>query len=256
MGTAFVPRRFLKTAQHLNRVPEILRCQRHTHQWLKLTSAYVGLNASLPFEVNVGSGKFQFVELSDVATFWQIFFRRIYPVYVSDRLIIDAGANIGAFTLYALQTAPQARVVAVEPAPDSCERIRSMLREHHLEDRCRLHEAALGASSGETSIQLNVGSQFRKTGVSGSPVPGIALDSVVPRGASVDLLKMDIEGAEYDVLTAVSPETLSRIRRVVLEFHPDAPYQQAVAPLIASGFRMALHRDDGEGYGVVWLDRA
>ncbi len=37
----------------------------------------------------------------------------------TDRLIIDAGANIGAFVLYALLTAPNARVIAIEPAPDS-----------------------------------------------------------------------------------------------------------------------------------------
>jgi FkbM family methyltransferase len=250
-----MPARLSKTVQHLNRVPEVLRCRRHTKQWLTLTSAYVGLRPSLPFEVTLPSGTFQFREISDVATFWQIFYRGIYPVDASDGLIIDAGANIGAFTLYALQAAPQARVVAIEPAPDSCSRVRSMLRAHHLESRCTLHEAALTGSAGETTIELNTGSQFRRSGRGGQRVVATTLDRVIPDEKTVDLLKMDIEGAEYEVLQSVAPETMGRIRRIVLEFHPDAPYQKATDPLVANGFELAVCRDDGEGYGVAWLEQ-
>ncbi|HZS57138.1 MAG TPA: FkbM family methyltransferase [Bryobacteraceae bacterium] len=188
--------RFFKTVQNLNRLPEILRCQRHTKQWLELTSAYVGLKVHLPFKVNLRSGEFQFCELSDVATFWQIFYRKVYPVRASDYLIIDAGANIGAFTLFALQSAPRAKVIAIEPAPDSCSRVRSMLRDHNLESRCTLHEVALTKSIEQTTINLGVGSQFRRIGTPGHIVPSLTLDSLIPPGATVDLLKADIKGAE------------------------------------------------------------
>ena len=255
MGTSFLPARFLKTVQHLNRVPEIMRCQRHTPEWKKLTAAYVGLKAPLPFEIGLPSGKFEFREIGDVATFWQIFYRHVYPVDSSYRLIVDAGANIGAFTLYALQAAPWAEVIAIEPAPDSCERVRAMLRTHGFEERCKLYEAALAGSVGETTIELNVGSQFRRSGTPGTRVATVTLDSVVPAGAIVDLLKIDIEGAEYEVLNAASGGVLGRIRRIVLEYHPNAPYRKAVDPLVANEFRVTTHRDDGEGYGLVWLER-
>lgn len=247
--------RALKTMQHLNRVPEILRCQRHTSDWLKLTKAYVGVAADLPFDVNLPSGKFRFCEVSDVATFWQIFYRQIYRVERSDRLIVDAGANIGAFTLYALQTAPQANVISIEPAPDSCDRVRSMLRAHNLESRCVLHQAALAASPGKTTLELNVGSQFRRSGTPGITVETVTLDSLIPQNEVVDMLKMDIEGAEYEVLNSVSIETLRRVRRVVLEYHPNAAYDLAIQPLIASGLNITGRRDDGDGYGMVWLGR-
>jgi hypothetical protein len=71
----------------------------------------------------------------------------------------------------------------------------------------------------------------------------------------VDLLKIDIEGAEYSVLPSVSPDTLRRVQRVVLEFHPQSPAKTAFDPLLASGFKLSRHQDDGAGYGVAWFDR-
>lgn len=247
--------RVLGVARHLNRLHEIIRCRNHTPEWLRLTAAYVGLTGELPFGITIPSGTFEFRELSDVATFWQIFYRNVYPVMPSWRVIVDAGANIGAFSLYALRAAPESVVIAVEPAPDTCQRMRSMLCANGLESRCELHEAALGESRGETTIQLDVASQFRQTGVSGHRVTMTTLDSLIPAGVTVDLLKMDIEGAEYGVLAAASSATLRQIRRIVLEFHPQDSATAALDPLIASGFKLTRYQDDCAGYGLAWLAR-
>ena len=248
--------RLLKVTQNLNRLPEIMRCRKHARQWLRLTSAYIGLNGELPFEVDIPSGTFEFREKSDIATFWLIFYRAVYPVRPSDRVIIDAGANIGVFTLYALKNAAQAKVISIEPAPDSCKRMKSMLSANGVESRCTIFEAALGDRPGQTTIELDVGSQFRRTGLSGHPVEMITLDSVIPPGVSVDLLKIDVEGAEYGILPSLTPETLRRIRRIVLEFHPQASARKAIDPLESNGFKLTHYQDDGEGYGVAWLENA
>jgi FkbM family methyltransferase len=247
--------RLLKVTQNLNRLPEILRCRKHARQWLRLTAAYVGLAEGLPFEIEIPSGTFEFREKSDIATFWLIFYRAVYPVRASDRVIIDAGANIGVFTLYALKNATQAKLISIEPAPDSCQRMKTMLSANGLESRCTIFEAALGDRPGETTIELDVGSQFRRTGISGHPVEMITLDSVIPPGVSVDLLKMDVEGAEYGILPSLSPDTLRRIRRIVLEFHPQASSRAAIDPLESNGFKLTHYQDDGGGYGVAWLER-
>jgi FkbM family methyltransferase len=248
--------RLLKAAKHLNRLPEILRCRKHTPDWRRLTSAYIGVNKELPFRISFASGGFEFQEVSDIATFWQIFYRDIYPVKSSDRLIVDAGANIGSFSLYALQNAPNAEIIAIEPAPDSCSRIRAMLRSNKLESHVTLHEAALGEMAGETTIQLEGGSQFRRTGLAGHPVAKVKLDSLIPPGKSVDLLKIDIEGGEYEVLRSMSPDTLRRVRRIILEFHPEAPSSAAIDPLKANRFKVTRYQDDGAGYGIAWLENS
>jgi len=248
--------RFLNAGRHLNRLPEILRCRKHTPDWRRLTSAYVGLNGELPFHIRFSSGGFDFKEVGDIATFWQIFYRDIYPVKSSDRLIVDAGANIGAFSLYALQNAPNSDIIAIEPAPDSCSRIRSMLRANTFDTKVTLHEAALGEFAGETTIQLDAGSQFRRTGMAGHRVAMVKLDSLIPADRSVDLLKIDIEGGEYGVLRSMSPDTLRRVRRIILEFHPEAPSSAAIDPLKANRFNVTRYQDDGAGYGIAWLENS
>ena len=115
-----------------------------------------------------------------------------------------------------------------------------MLCANAMESRCTLHEAALGERPGDTRIRLDIASQFRRTGISGYPVQALTLDSLIPPGATVDLLKMDIEGAEYSVLNSLSPDTLRRIRRIDLEFHPQAPAVTTIGPLISNGFMLSV----------------
>jgi FkbM family methyltransferase len=246
----FDPKRLTGILRSYDRLPELMRCRRHTPQWRRLFAGYCGLNTSLPFEIKIPSGRFEFVEASDIATFWQIFYRNMYPVLPSDKLVIDAGANIGAFSLYALASAP-CRVIAIEPAPDSCARINSLLRSHQLSARCELHQAALGDHAGQTTIQLGPGSQFRRTGLDGQhAVKMVTLDLLIPPGEQVDLLKLDIEGAEGPVLTSLTPRSLSQIQRIVMEFHPETDATQAIERLKSHDFRLTKYQDDGGGYGM------
>ena len=96
--------RLLRAFTQVRRMPEVIHCRSLTRDWVRLTTAYVRMTSKLPFSINLPSGPFEFREISDIPTFWQIFFADLYSVRPTDRIIIDAGANIGAFTLYALLT--------------------------------------------------------------------------------------------------------------------------------------------------------
>lgn len=244
----------LKAVTQLNHFPEVLRCRKATKQWRRLTAAYLGLPSRLPFSIDLATGPFEFREISDVPTFWQIFYREIYAVQPDYRIIIDAGANIGAFSLYALLRAPQCHVVAVEPAPDTCCRMRAMLLRHGVGQRCTLHEAALGDMAGTTTIQMSAGSQFRQTGGSeGVQVPVVTLASLIIPFKRVDLLKIDTEGAEYKVLSSTTPEVLGRINRIALEYHPCGRPMELFGWLQSCGLSLDTVEDHGGGYGVATL---
>ena len=86
----------------------------------------------------------------------------------------------------------------------------------------------------------------------------VALRDVLPELERADLLKMDIEGGEWDILTderfpASAPPA------VVLEYHPEgAPGQPRASVeqrLRAAGYELSpiWHRDDG--YGMLWAWR-
>ena len=233
-------RRILTTFAHLNRWREVLHCAAITNQWPRLTAAYLGVPVRFPFSIALASDTFELREFSDIPTFWQIFVRELYAVRPDDRLIIDAGANIGAFTLYCLLRAPQAFVVAIEPADDSCARLRDLIHRHGFADRCAVHQAALSDTPGTTTLNMNAGSQFRVTGRGGVEVEAVTLDAIVAPYPSVDLLKIDIEGAEYQVLPAANPDILGRIRRIEMEYHPSGDFSSCFGAWLIAVFPWTL----------------
>src|SRR5580658_304289 len=140
--------RLWKVLKHANRAPEIFRCIRETAQWAPLSSAYLGLSSvQYPYILRLRLGEqIKLEEHTDLKTFWQVFLRRVYPVHTADRVIVDVGANVGLFTLYAARCAPQARIVAIEPFPATFDRLLTMVRDHHLDTRVScLNCAATGA---------------------------------------------------------------------------------------------------------------
>jgi FkbM family methyltransferase len=138
--------------------------------------------------------------------------------------VLDLGAHKGSFTVRAALAADQ--VVAVEPAPYNIVRLRRNLELNGI-DNVVLVEGAVGAAPGWTQMRLDakqsgVGSIARDAANSGEvrDVPVETLEELLGRaGNPVDLMKMDIEGAESDVLSAASPQILRRIHRIVLEYH-------------------------------------
>ena len=129
--------------------------------------------------------------------------------------VIDGGANIGMFCLWVLWKRPEARIVAVEPDERNLGYLERNLG-RFLETHVQLLRAALGRTRGET-ILGGITSDSMRTGVSnGVRVPTLALADLLDE--DVDLLKLDIEGAEEDVLAAAGG-SLRRVRRVVVEAH-------------------------------------
>jgi FkbM family methyltransferase len=250
--------RLLTALTQLNRLPEVRLCRAATPNWPKLTAAYLGLPVKFPFDVQLNTGKFHFATFADVRTFWCVFFSQLYDVKRTDRVIVDAGANIGTFTLYALLKAPDSHVIAIEPAPDTCDRLRRVIHEHGFSGRCTIHQAALGPQTGTTTIDLGLESQFRSTGTGGTTVPVLTLDSAVSAlpAAAIDMFKIDVEGAEYFVLPSETATCLERVQRMTMEFHPNGSVSDLFVPLESKGLKRIAVRDDGGGYGIARFERA
>jgi FkbM family methyltransferase len=137
--------------------------------------------------------------------------------------VVDVGANIGVFSLWAERLG--AEVVAFEPEP----RTYSSLVANVAGRRITTMQAALAANAEPFArLYLSDVDSTRNTLVgkeieSGEPlrtfvdVPTVALADVV--GPGCDLLKLDCEGTEFDALLRAEDETLRRARRIILEFH-------------------------------------
>jgi FkbM family methyltransferase len=142
-----------------------------------------------------------------------------------DPFIVDGGSNIGMSVLFFKALYPEARVLAFEPA----QRAHDLLVRNVEANRLRsveVHRAALGREDGQVQFfeDPNDPATFRmstrpeRIPGTASPVPQRRLSQLA--GEGIDLLKLDVEGAEDDVLAElVDSGAISRIRQLVVEFH-------------------------------------
>lgn len=253
-----------KALKGIARAPEVIRCMRETPQWRKITSCYLGSDsARYPFTVTLHTGeRVEMREPTDVGTLWQIFFHRAYRVKPSDRFILDAGANIGLFMLYAARSAPASKIYCIEPFPSTFDRLGEVVRDNNLSDRAACFNIALTGNTGNFVMRCTSRPSQRRqvfstdaTGVSSVAISGITLGNWMEHEqiAELDLMKMDIEGSEYEVLLSTPAAILKRIRRIVLEYHNNSPQynkNHLREHLQTANFRITSDVCNAEGYGV------
>lgn len=164
--------------------------------------------------------------------------------------IIDIGAGIGDYALYAATAQSTGRVLAFEPYPESFVLMQENLRSNGISNVQAFNEA-IGASTGELILDLTSGEplQFQsrleevvsiKQSLS---VQSLSLADVLTNFKldSCDLLKLDCEGAEYSILFNTPQSVLERVQRIVMEYHDNlVPHSHAelVSFLNERGFQV------------------
>jgi FkbM family methyltransferase len=129
--------------------------------------------------------------------------------------VLDIGANIGISALFYRQTYPDARIVCVEADPAMLDLLRENTRPLGVE----IVHAAVAASSGEIEFFQSDESWSGSIVDGDGPsvrVPAVTLDELIER-YDPDLVKVDIEGAEYDVFA--SSRRAATVHTVVGEIH-------------------------------------
>lgn len=133
-----------------------------------------------------------------------------------DSVIIDAGANVGLFSLYMLPKAKQ--LYCVEPMPEHVEVLKS------LNLKCSIYQVALSNNNGVTTFKVDESNTTcNKIGEGNLVVETITLLSLLEDNdiKEVDLLKLDIEGGEQMVILEDETvgEALKRCKVVFIECH-------------------------------------
>ncbi len=164
---------------------------------------------------------------SDFACFEKVLIEEEYAEEsgAAPRVIVDAGANIGMTTLFYAQRFPQARIVAIEPEESNFAML--VLNCGHLANVTLLHAALWGearelslcdtqAEKWAFAVAERSADDSSLPGIRGITIPEI-LEMVAPAG--IDLLKLDIEGAELALFSANPQAWLPRVGRMVIELH-------------------------------------
>lgn len=205
-------------------------------------------------------------ELADLATLVQTFGQDHYvlPPEAERALAaepaphaMDLGANIGMFGAWFLSRYPAGRVTAYEADPANA-RIHGMTVDANKGDlNWELVAAAAGASEGEVRFVTGRATNSRLANEDDPEATVIPQRDVLARATDVDLLKIDIEGAEWALL---DDERFAQLpaKVVALEYHSERcpgadPHAVASSRLRDAGFLVAdgdLHAPTG--HGMVW----
>lgn len=160
---------------------------------------------------------------ADIPTFMQIFVDQEYAVDPTrpPDVIVDAGAYIGLSTIFFARRYPQARILAIEPEPGNFALL-ARNTEPYPQVTC-LHKALWHTPSTLRIRDPGVGTwgyQTRADADSGVLVDTVTLDQLMADFGlpSIDLLKIDIEGAEREVFTAPGA-WLERVGMIAIELH-------------------------------------
>ncbi len=168
--------------------------------------------------------------LNEFLGFFDVFVLEEYEIPDLDwsqvQTVIDVGANVGAATLWFCSRAPAARVIAVEPGPAAASRCADNVKRNGLANRASVREVALGPAPGSAYYRKGPKSLTATVKPTRADpydirvaVIGLAQLMAEEGLGSVDVLKMDCEGSEYEILLATQPEDLSRIGAIVGEYH-------------------------------------
>jgi FkbM family methyltransferase len=162
-----------------------------------------------------------------------VYLRNQYLTIDDGDVVVDVGSHQGLFTLLALGHGPNVRTISVEASPGNAANLRRQLAANGWEGRTQICNAFLGA---ETSYQTEMKAQG-----DAAPTPFLSEADFVARYdvTRIDLLKVDIEGSEYGLLTPES-KLLAMAGQLTLEAHNFCGDPKALAEILTRlGFEMS-----------------
>lgn len=189
--------------------------------------------------------KYQFLgrpNSTDSVVVREIWCENIYEVFdgdVSDTgIVLDIGANIGAFSVYVASLDPNVRVFAYEPEPHNFDILHENIKRDDMMGRILISPIAIADRFGEALINNDAGNSsiIRPLGDT-SPCRMIPLQAVwlgldgLKRFEFVDVLKIDVEGAEEKILLDASHDLLNLCRYIVVEVDAQSDIGAIVAHL-------------------------
>ena len=164
-----------------------------------------------------------------------------------DELVVDIGANIGTFSIYAASVCAASRVLSFEPFPDNYRMLLKNVEQNELSRVTCVNQAVAG-NRGLRTLRLDSVDSGSHSLVSGSSeltvkVECCTLEDIFQRFSltKIDYLKMDCEGAEYEILEN-APSRIRQIGRLSMETHTisDRKAEDLEKLLRGQGFEVRL----------------
>ena len=197
-------------------------------------------------------------------TFLDRFYTRYGVPFENGWQVVDIGAGVGDFSIFAAYGNPDSRVIAYEPYPESYRLMIKNLTVNAIDNVLAFQEA-LWREDGELWLDVSNDEPLEIVSNASPPqtqdpgtfkVQGISLENALRTQEirKLDLLKLDCEGAEYEILLNTSLEVMSKIERIIMEYHDldaDKNHRKLVLFMKDAGFQVSTYENqvhDDIGY--------
>jgi len=196
------------------------------------------------------------VNTSDALMIWEVWKAKVYddrriPIQEDD-VVIDMGAHIGAFAVRAARLAHRGKVYSYEAACNNYLLLDENRKLNNLEN-LHIENSAISNRRGEMILYIPannsiLGSLRQDTSNFKEMVRAITFSDIIAEHAlkRVDFLKIDVEGAEFDILFSCSDEIFAKIQRMVIEYHEfdgdKCSHQDLVSLLAIHGFKVVVEK--------------
>jgi FkbM family methyltransferase len=200
----------------------------------------------------------QFADALSTVPQWDDIFVRESLAFTPQRpspRILDCGANIGLATLWFKRRFAEARITAFEADPTVAAVLRRNLDVNHIKG-VDVVEAALWSSAGPVAFHADGADSGAVDDVSdGAPGPRIEVPAVRLRdwvsGERIDLLKLDVEGAELEVLRDCA-DVFDHVRAILVEVHDFTPAMRRLPHCLDLLQRAGFHYTLADLHQTTW----
>ncbi len=155
-------------------------------------------------------------------------------------IIIDIGANIGNHTLYWANEVNAKKIYAFEPVPTTFKILKKNIKINNLENIVNIYQAGLSDEDSKGEIKTydptNIGGTRLQINNEGN-ISLITLDSLKLSEKRIDLIKIDVEGMDYKVLTG-AVKTIRKYKPVIMIESFPQEYNISSRILKALGYRL------------------
>ncbi len=185
-------------------------------------------------------------------------YHKLLKFIKKDSVIIDIGAQIGAFSVFASNIASRGKVLSFEPFEENYEMLRQNV-ELNMMENVTCFKLGVAGKSGNRKLIISKentgGHSFYETVGKQVDVKTTTLKEIFENNKikNCDFLKMDCEGAEYEILFNAPKNILNKINSISMEYHEEAGDVLKLKEFLEkAGFNILVERDVGQGMLYGW----
>jgi FkbM family methyltransferase len=168
---------------------------------------------------------------SDTVVFLENFFLENYDKedgfdIKNDETILDIGAHVGYFSIYASKKANNVKIFSFEPSKKSFQVLKNNLKLNNIEN-IKIENIGVRSKSGTSTLYIDkeyeIGNSMflNNNNSTKEEVQVISISDIIKKYKidSIDFLKLDCEGAEYEIILEIPNDVLKSINKIAMEVH-------------------------------------